>query len=113
MHNSVCTCIQVYVILCACFVFCFFFEKKRHTSAAAEFPGKSEHIQKEKEGGGGGTNKLICCKREGIWKLEERRVKDKGKIKGISGSKMLTPGRSLAAGRRRMRAGFWVAIKSL
>lgn len=30
-----------------------FFQKKRHTSAAAEFPGKSEHIQKEKEGGSG------------------------------------------------------------
>lgn len=78
------------------------FEKKRHTSAAAEFPGKSEHIQKQKAGEGFGTNKLICSKREGNWKLKEKSVKDKRKIKGVSGSKMLTPGRSLAADRRRM-----------
>lgn len=30
---------------------------------------------------------IICCDREGIWKLKERRVKDKRKIKGVSGSK--------------------------
>lgn len=41
VHSSVCVC---------CFFLCVFFF---HTSAAAEFPGKSEHIQKEKEGGSG------------------------------------------------------------
>ena len=101
-----------------------FFEERRHTSsAAAEFPGKSEHIQKEKEGGwrvrrgGIQINKCVGKGRgagKRIRREEGKAVRRKREKRGrVSGSKMLTPGCSLAADRRRMWAGFWVAIKSL
>lgn len=91
------------------------------SAPAAEFPGKSEHIEKEKEGGvffggmGVQINKFVE-KGRGAGKRgrrEEQGVVQEEKKGRVSGSKMLMPGCLLAADRRRMWAGFWVAIKSL
>lgn len=56
------TCVCVYKRVDVCLFFSFFFiylQMSRHTTAAAaaaaEFPGKSEHIQKERESGRAGA----------------------------------------------------------
>lgn len=104
-------CIQVSVSVCLCLVF--FEGRWQASAAAAELPGKSEQRRDGCEGLQ--INKFADKGRgEGIRKEKEEAMRRKGKTKGrVSGSKMLTPGCLLAADRRRMWPGFWVAIKSL
>lgn len=56
MRTCVCVCVYKRVDVCLFFSFFFIYlQMSRHTTAAAEFPGKSEHIQKERESGRAGA----------------------------------------------------------
>lgn len=68
--------------MCVCV---FLFVKRRKApaiaAAAAEFPGKSEHIYGEKRERSGGTNKYICRERGGELGARKHGKLNKGRKK--------------------------------